>query len=175
MIKKGIKGEIMKNVFLLLAASFFLMACGGPRYAVVPLEEHGHKQVVEVSGADRQLLFDRASEWIAINYVSGKDVVQEKNLKTGRIIGRGITTIEVDSGGLVNTYARYSYSMIIDVKAGRARIQLGDYTHVDYGTNPQMALFVRPLNVSMKELAADFELYLRTGGAGTVAGSNDEW
>lgn len=164
----------MKKILLVLIV-LTLTACGGPRYAQVPPEQQGHKTVIEISGVDKQTLFNRASEWIALKYVSGKDVIQQKNPETGRLIGRGVTTIEVDSGGLMNTYAQYSYSLTVDVKDGKARIQMGDYAHATYGNNPTYAMYIHPLNASMKEIASDLETYLRTGGTSSVAGGSDDW
>lgn len=163
------------RILAFVLSGLILVGCGGPRYAVVPPEEHGHKQVVKVPGIKKQVLFDRASEWVALKYVSGQDVIQDKNANTGRIIGRGATTIVPDSGGLMDVYERYTYSLVLDVKDGKARIQLGDYQHATYGNTPSMALYVRPLNASMAEVAADFELYLKTGGAGAIAGAKDDW
>lgn len=159
----------------ILILSALITACGGPRYALIPPEEQGHTVVIELPNETKETLFNRATEWVAIKYVSGKDVIQEKNPETGRIIGRGVTTIVVDSGGLMDAYDQYSYSIIIDVKDNKARIQLGGYAHATYSTNPTYAMHVLPLNESMKEIAADLEAYLKTGGTGSMAGGSDSW
>ncbi len=161
------------KLFSILLSVLLLAGCAtGPEYAIIPESDRGYTAIIEVPDTSKEVLFNRASEWVAITYVSGKEVIQEKNPKTGRIIGRGISAAKVDAG-LTNVFVNAYYTLIVDIKESKARIQLGNYTWVEYGNSPQLAMHVNPLNSNMKELAAEFETFLKTGTTGTVAGSDD--
>lgn len=164
----------MKKI-LVLTLSLFLAACANhPRYNVIPPDQRGYKHIVEVPGLSKEELHQRAKEWVAITYVSGNDVVQDQNANTGRLIGRGVTSVAIDSGGLMDVVMRSYYSVVVDVKDGKARLQLGDYRWVQHGTSPTMALYINPLNKKMKEVSDSFDSFMRTGNGASMS-SNDDW
>lgn len=163
----------MKIIILALSILLISGCATGPQHAVVPPENRSHTAVIEVPGVTKETLFNRASEWVALTYVSSQKVIQEKNPQTGRIVGRAITSATIDNGGLVDPVMDCYYSLVIDVKDGRARIQLGDYNWVKFGNEPTMAMFIDPINNNMKKLSGEFKTYLETGASGSMSGSDD--
>lgn len=162
------------KLFSILFSMLLLAGCAiGPEYAIIPEADRGYTAIIEVPDVSKEVLFNRASEWIAITYVSGKEVIQERNPKTGRIIGRCVTSAKVDDTGLIDVYWDSYYSLVVDIKDGKARIQLGNYKWVEHGNAPSYAKFVNPITENMRLLATEFESFLKTGTGGAVVGVDD--
>lgn len=156
---------------MLVVCAAILSGCATYDTTVVPAYQQGVTIVAEAPKLTKEKIFARAREWIALRFVSGQDVIQDKNLKTGRIIGNAISTIYM-TGGLIPVPLKYRHSIVIDVKPGRARIKLGDYVSVAYGNKPTYAMYITPLNKEMRALATDFRAYIKAGGA---TAKNDNW
>ncbi|MEY8241111.1 MAG: DUF4468 domain-containing protein [Cycloclasticus sp.] len=148
------------KVLLLSALVVLLAGCSGYDYTNVSPEQSEVGMVVDVPGADKDVLYDRAAVWIASTFVSANDVVQNKNKEAGRIMGRGVATIYITSGMTQVPYS-YRYSIRIDVKDNKARIKFADYRDVQYRTEPKYGYLATPLIAKMNVLAADFELSMK--------------
>jgi len=154
---------------LSIALTFlFISACATVDYTVIPTDQQKVQVVVEVPSTDKVTLFNRAREWVAANYMSSNEVTQMANSDTGRIMGRGITVAQIDSGGLVTTPWKYYHQLKIDVKDNKARLVISDFSHVSTGQAPNYKWAFDPLMASVKPLAAEFESYMLTGGVQSV-------
>lgn len=163
---------VSKVKSILLAVVFSVLAgCATYDYSVVPPADRGHELVVELKGKTKAEIFEKAHVWFGLTFVSANDVVQHANPKTGRLIGSAINTIYLD-GGMTQVPQKYRYRIIVDAKDGKARIRLGDYTHAQYGNEPEYGMYVKPLNSDMRILAARFAVHMNTGSEKIA---NDDW
>jgi hypothetical protein len=155
---------------VLLAVAFSVLAgCAG--YQVVPESQRGYELVVELDGKTKIEVFDTAQEWFGFTFRSSQDVIQQANLRTGRIIAKAISTVYID-GGLTQVPLDFRYQVVVDAKDGKARIKFGQYSYADYGTSPEYAQHVEPLNAEMKALAHQFSKHMKDD-VDSVA--NDDW
>lgn len=157
----------MKLILSLLIA-IGLTACANVDMTEVSEDQRTFTSIVEVDGLARNEAYQRAQEWVALTYNSANDVIQSKNEKTGRIIGKGITTAKVDLGTGPLNYWRYSHSIVIDTKDNKARLVLSDFISLKSGYPPRYAYLYYPVKDSVQSVLSSFEQYMRTGGNQTV-------
>lgn len=105
---------VIATAFLLI--SLFLIGCATP--AATLEQESSLERVVEFSGMSQDEIYQSAEDWIARSFRSANDVVQLRDPENGRLVGQG-TGSEV-----IAFYNRYfDYTMIIDIREGRMRVQ----------------------------------------------------
>jgi len=118
---------MFKQLAVLLAV-LVITGCAG-RYQ----PEISYTKVLDVPKFEKSQVFNRSEEWIALSFNSGKSVIQVKNPETGRIIGRGVVSV---SKGPLNSPEVYNFTMVIDAKDDKARIQFLNFTGVEHGLPP---------------------------------------
>jgi len=101
----------------------------GPAALVLPLDPGTklvtYEGVVEVPGASKDQLYDRALEWMAKTYQSANDVVQIKDKEQGKLLAKGgilLFNDKVPAGYVVHTQTIY-------VKDGRYKYLLTGFKH----------------------------------------------
>jgi hypothetical protein len=149
------------NVLLVLVFS----GCANVDYTEVPPADRSVSVVVDIPGVEKSILFSRAQEWLAINYVSSNDVTQLSNSEAGRIIGRGVTTADIDSGGLVTVPWKYSHTVQVDVRDGKARLVINNFSNLETGQPPEWKWLFNPVKASLYGLTSSFNSYMLLGGS----------
>jgi len=161
----------VSEVKTILLAVVFSVLTGCAGYAVVPEADRGYELVVDLKGKAKVDVFDTAKEWFGFTFRSSQDVIQQANPRTGRIIAKAVSIVNVE-GGLIPVPVNFRYQVVVDAKDGKARIKFGQYSYADYGTVPEIAQHVNPLNAEMKELAESFSAHMKDE---TDSVANDDW
>jgi hypothetical protein len=90
------------------------------------------KLVDSTSVLTQAQLYSKAREWVAINFKSAKDVVQLEDATSGKIIAKGLmTSPSYGTLGLTNAVHYIKFTTTIDVRPGRYRIVLSDFSNDD--------------------------------------------
>jgi len=76
--------------------------------------------VVNVPGMSKQQIFEKARQWITYKFVSGRAVIDYKDLTTGRIIAKGYVFLDSFMGSVMNAYLIAT----IDCVNGKAKLTL---------------------------------------------------
>jgi hypothetical protein len=79
-------------------------------------------EVPEIKSKDE--IYNRALNYFAYNYGSGKSVIQTQDKELGRIIGKGLYKNVHIGMSLITTYVDCWHIVRVDIKDGRARIIL---------------------------------------------------
>lgn len=115
----------MKSIFT------FLLAC-----FISPLVSFGQKdsefvfKMVDSVAGTKAELYVKAQSWLAARFKSSKTVIQMEDKDAGRIIGKANYPTEVKAAfGNVIGSDYVSFTITIDVKDGRYRCVLSDFTH----------------------------------------------
>ena len=102
-------------------------------------------EIVQVHEASKDQLYSAALAWFGHTYRSGKDVLQTQDREGGTIIGRALFRYEpvifMGSDGIRGVDR---YTITIELKDGRYRYTLADFTHEGNPANP-MATPKEPL------------------------------
>lgn len=92
-----------------------------------------YQGVVEVPGASKDQLFDRALEWMAKTYQSANDVVQIKDKEQGKLLAKGgilfFTESKVPAGFVMHTQTIY-------VRDGRYKYVMTGFKHQNLTATP---------------------------------------
>lgn len=156
------------NVLVLFLAVFALAGCANLDERPVAENQQVMSAVVDVPDVGKQVLFARAQEWMAISYNNANAVIQSSNIKTGRIIGKGSTTAKFDLGGTSPAFWDYGHSVVIDTKDNKARVTFSKFISHESGYRPRYAYLYNPVKASIEPLLADFQRFMKTGGAQSV-------
>jgi len=97
-----------------------------------------YTEIVYADSVSKKGLFDRAVEWVALNYKSANDVIQLKNEETGKIIAKGLFSEYLSlMGGLTVFDCSIYHTITIDTKEGRVRMQITDLYEKHYAPATQ--------------------------------------
>lgn len=113
-------------------------------------------KIVEVKGLDKDELFARAGDWLALAFVSAPDILKNKDPVRGRYMGKAVNNTQIGSGLSVISMP-VDFNIIIDTKDGRARIILDNY----HAYNPEV---LNKAHDDMWKLAISFTRHMQTGG-----------
>ncbi len=122
----------MKKLFFLVIVinSMFKIYAQAPEF---PIDSETGKiiytGIVEVPNATEENLFFKANEWFAIFFKSSKDVIQFSEKESGKIIGKGITSVYFKTLGMTKDVGYVSFTIDIDIKEGRFRYTIRDFWH----------------------------------------------
>ena len=110
-----------------------LLICGCATMQVpdtAPVENASYQEIILAPGQSKKQLFEKSKQWLALTFVSAKKVIEYENEAEGKIIGNGSSTITftVNNSMVGPTTVPYSvgYSMIEDIKDGKARILISN-------------------------------------------------
>ena len=85
-----------------------------------------HEQVIDVPGKSRSQIFEQSKQWIALNFVSAKKVIEYDNAAEGKIIGNSSAVVYFNTEGSMMGKMSYPqtvpFIMVEDIKDGKARI-----------------------------------------------------
>ncbi len=94
---------------------------------IVLLDESNLSLVYEVSQTKEEI-YNKLADWIAINYNDSKSVIQNKDINTGKIIGKGVVHFP-----FLFITPMCEYTIIIDVKDKKYRVQYINYIYLGDG------------------------------------------
>lgn len=117
----------------ILFALIFLPLVGWGQVAIQKHETTGRytcEAVVQVDSMKAGVMFNRALEWIAINYRSAKDVIQYSDQAAGKIICKGNFKV-----GLYMKEGWVEHTMILEFKDGRYRYTFTDFVYFSAGSD----------------------------------------
>ncbi len=122
----------MKKLFFLVIVinSMFEIYAQAPEF---PIDSETGKiiytGIVEVPDATEDQLFFKANEWFAIFFKSSKDVIQLSEKESGKIIGKGLTSVYFKTFGMTKDMGYVSFTIDIDIKEGKYRYTIRDFWH----------------------------------------------
>lgn len=153
----------MKNIVFLLA---FLVGC-----ASVPIgQATSASGTVDVRGASKKQIYQKALQWLTYKFVSGKAVVDYKDPDAGRIIAKGDLVIPMQVGSRAEVHVIAT----IDCVAGRSRIMVEATDCASVAPNgtrwPCTSMYVYPSSIeeikaSPVKFVEDFRDYMTGGSA----------
>jgi hypothetical protein len=149
---------------LILCILFFiLIGCGS-------IQISGDSQIIELPGMSKNKIYHKAMQWITYKFVSGRAVMDYKDLVVGRIIAKGNLLISQPMGG----YVEFFMMATIDCANGKSKINVepagctaispnGNRWPCSSGTMTMGAL--DELKIKPKEFIKDYREYMRVGKA----------
>lgn len=86
--------------------------------------KYTHQQIIQVDGINRDQMFSKALEWIALNYNSAQDVLQLSDKESGKIICKGnfATNLFMKDGWI-------NHTLILEFKENRYRQTYTDFSY----------------------------------------------
>lgn len=103
--------------------------------ATTPHPDYSFTKVLDVPKFEKTEIFDRSEEWVALTFNSAQSVIQVKNRESGRIIGRGVLSVQKRKMSPVETF---NFTMIIDAKDGKSKIKFMNFTNTELYEAPSM-------------------------------------
>lgn len=95
---------------------------------IVPYDKESgavkYSEVVQVDGATKDQLYERARKWIATTYRSAKDVNQYESKDAGEVIGKGYFDFIFDRGWFSSRPLTAYHIIDIRVKDGRFKYEI---------------------------------------------------
>ncbi len=86
-------------------------------------------KIVEVSGIDKNEIYNRALNYFIYNYGNGNSTIQNQDKESGLIVGKGFYKNVQPRNSIFPTYINTWHIVRVDVREGKARIIL---TLTDY-------------------------------------------
>ena len=119
----------MKRIITALLVAFASVSCSAQ--IVFPIDSTTHKvtfsEIVQVDSISKPEIFTKVNEWIALNFVSTKDVVQFSDKENGKIILKGI--IHAFCGKRHEEFGGWKFVLTIDIKDNKYRYVFTDFYH----------------------------------------------
>jgi len=134
----------MRKSMLLCLISLFIISC-----VTAPAEKLQKQEVLDIPGMSKEQIFNKSNQWLAEKFGSANAIIQYKDLKEGKIIGKIITPV---SKFLVTF--NFNTTLLIDIKDNKSRLsfEAHDVTIVTSGEVPT----TRPIyGESEAEMAQD--------------------
>jgi hypothetical protein len=110
----------MKKIIIVLVV-FILGLTGCMTTSPVPINVSDSK-VIEIPGASKDVLFERANQWVVGRFLHPDDIINHKDKEDG-VIAANVTSKQFASG---LHYFRARQTVLIEVKDGMARITIKD-------------------------------------------------
>lgn len=120
-----------------------------------------YQQTIDIAELNKQAIFDKSKQWLALTFVSAKKVIEYENISEGLIIGNGATTVPYIIESVVTGPITYNtpitFTMIEDIKDGKVRMTFRNIKTSD-GTMYQDAW--QKLQPKLEILCADLKAFL---------------
>ncbi len=87
--------------------------------------------VVQVEGASKSTLYERARVWFAKYYKSSKDVLELELPEAGKLQGNGLTDIYIETD-IGNVPIKMYYTIMLEVKDNRYRYEIRNIEYQGY-------------------------------------------
>jgi len=119
----------MRNLILIFAVSLMCIGC----VTAMPKESLQSQEVITISGMNKEQIFNKSNQWLAEKFGSANQIIQYKDLKEGKIIGKIVTT----GNQFLATY-NFNSTISIDIKDNKSRLsfQAHDVTITSPGSVP---------------------------------------
>lgn len=117
----------LKACLLLFLSLTTLASCA--QWAIPPespIEERSLQKVHEIKLSKNEI-YDRALEWMAQTFVDSKAVIELKDKENGKIIGKGMSSFNVDSG-LILVPIPCRFTLILEAKDNKYRTTYDNFT-----------------------------------------------
>ena len=126
--QKKFKQMKLKSILLITLTVLANLAIG-QELTLDETETYSNQQVIEIDDQTTDKLFDKAMEWIALNYKSAQDVIQYSDKESGKIICKGnfSTNLFMKSGWIRHT-------LTIEFKEGRYRQTYSNFSYYSQGS-----------------------------------------
>ena len=111
----------------LSAALIMLFLIGCYSTQIAPLKERQRSETIQFAGMNKSKIYQKSLQWFATKFGSANDIIQYKNEKEGKIIGKIVTT------GQDSLYTFYFHSTItIDTQNNKSILNL-EASQMDVG------------------------------------------
>lgn len=89
--------------------------------------DYGYQEIIEVNGATSNELYNKAIEWIAINYeVANIELDSEEK---GKIIFKGV----INTNCIDDAECKIDYALILDIKDSKLRVSAKNFNYSSIG------------------------------------------
>ncbi|WP_278932684.1 DUF4468 domain-containing protein [Parabacteroides johnsonii] len=103
--------------------------------------------VMSLPGIKKDVAFTKASEWIAKNYNSAKDVVQLSDKDASTIICKGMFPFEYGKSGYYGTlYGYIYYTLTVKFKDEKMRVTVNSFKHETQQPSNFLCISLGPVN-----------------------------
>jgi hypothetical protein len=99
------------KMFFILFISIVTLGCGSLQIA-------SDSTIVELPGMSKSQIYQKSVQWITYRFVSGRAVIDYKNLSVGRVIAKGMVNIPLPMGSRVEVFMVAT----IDAVNGKSKI-----------------------------------------------------
>ena len=119
----------MKKLTLLLSLLIITMATKAQTFTSLPVVNGKvfYQSIVSDTGKTKDILFYAANKWMADGDTEVKKAISIQHQDHGQIIGKGT---------FIYDYIRYNFTLQIDCKDNKYRVQLYNITYASSGAKP---------------------------------------
>lgn len=116
------KRLILSTITVLVSLCVFAQKNDGPVMDV--------SKTVEIEGASKAELYNRATAWFYRTFRSGKNVLELQDKEAGMITGKGVIAYDAPAFSPGTNFTGYFYlTMAVDVKDGKYRYRIENISH----------------------------------------------
>lgn len=148
----------MKKIILVLIVGILSGCMTIKTPDMTPVAQASYQEIIDIPGKSQLQIFELSKQWIALNFVSAKNVIEYENAADGKIIGNGSTTVYFHTEGAMTGTMSYPqpipFIMVEDVKDGKARISF------DAGESGKPAYAWEQLKPKFISLSENLKSYL---------------
>ena len=120
------KDKSMKKNFLILL--FSSLQCGH----INAQEALFFTEIIQVEGASKKELFDKAKIWFAETYPDAKEGLQIQDIENGVLLGKGVLKLYSNERLKVLSNEYVSYNIKVLTKDGKYKCEIYDFYHYCY-------------------------------------------
>jgi hypothetical protein len=104
-----------------------IISCG----TLTPHNRENKLQYFEdLSGMKKEIIYDKANQWIAKTFNSANSVIQYQNKKAGKMICKGVGTFYETLA-----YRKFNFTLTIDIKDNKMRLTFENFSNALANTN----------------------------------------
>lgn len=134
----------MKKVLLLAVMAVFSISSLFSQNVILPVDDSTGEiifsDVVKVDSVSSSELYTRARQWVAVNFVSAKDVIQMDDKQSGTFIVKAMTDVRT-TFMVKSPCGVVTYTLTINVKDGRYKYSFSNLWHsTDYNVSPRSTI-----------------------------------
>lgn len=114
--------------YMLPITALLMSGCVGSSFTAEPITTEKREFLYDYSvpGASKDLLYARASDYLALSYNDSKSVSRVEDKDRGTIIAKAVTPWTLSTGASLLPFVQcyQNYDVVVIAKDGRARLQL---------------------------------------------------
>ena len=142
-----------------LVCIIFLTGCAS--LSVVERDRNFQKTFENV-GLNKNEIFTKSLQWLAKTYTDAKEVIEFQDIESGKIIGRGMSTVIFNPTLIAPINVNIQYTLTIDIKDDRLRIAFSNFHSNDISGGNIMEDNYLKLEPRLQALSLDLYNYLKT-------------